>query len=267
MFDTHLHSHFSADSNTDPLLIINSAKENLSGIIFTEHCDIDYKSEPKLFDIDIPKYISALSAIRDKHSSPDFYIGIGLELGLQLHLKEDLIAIADQKFDFILGSVHTVDGIDPYYEDFFFGYDINDRYREYFQYVLSNIKTHDCFDSLAHLDYISRYGEEYSMKNGLEIVEPCEETMEEILDTLINKQKALEVNTSPFSRGKNEPNPSFFLLEKYYKMGGRMITIGSDSHNEKNVGINFKEVALRLKEIGFKSQLVYKNRVPQEYGI
>lgn len=270
MFDTHLHTMFSGDSDTEPPLHLKKAKElNLDGIIFTDHIDIDFKMEPGLFDLNIPAYTTYISELINKESSDDFYIGLGLEFGLQSHLKDNLDEIAENyEFDFILGSLHGIDGVDPYYDAFFDGYDVKERYREYFEYTLKNINIHDGFDSLGHLDYALRYGNDYCLRNGLAVVDFDErEVIYEILKTLIKKDKCLEVNTGAFRAGLKEPNPSYDIIKSYYEFGGRMITIGSDAHRTEHVGLKFDEVCEALKDIGFKYQMVYKKRIPHEFKL
>ena len=43
LWDTHMHTHFSGDSNADPAAMARSAIEkNLAGICITDHLDYDY---------------------------------------------------------------------------------------------------------------------------------------------------------------------------------------------------------------------------------
>ena len=47
LWDTHMHTHFSGDSNADPAAMARSAIEkNLAGICITDHLDYDYPDEP-----------------------------------------------------------------------------------------------------------------------------------------------------------------------------------------------------------------------------
>ncbi|MBQ1917215.1 MAG: PHP domain-containing protein, partial [Lachnospiraceae bacterium] len=87
LYDTHMHTRFSADSDAEPADMIAAAKKrNLGGICFTDHLDIDYKEEPHLFDLDFEKYRDEMPAIRKKYGSSDFQLGIGIEMGLQPYL-------------------------------------------------------------------------------------------------------------------------------------------------------------------------------------
>ena len=58
LWDTHMHSQFSGDSEAPQEEMISSAIEKgLAGICFTDHLDIDYPEEPDIFLLDLPNYI------------------------------------------------------------------------------------------------------------------------------------------------------------------------------------------------------------------
>ena len=57
LYDTHMHTRFSGDSDAAPEDMIKAAREKgLTGLCFTDHLDIDYREEPHLFDLDFEKY-------------------------------------------------------------------------------------------------------------------------------------------------------------------------------------------------------------------
>ena len=86
LWDVHMHSQFSGDSQTPQEAMIRSAIEKgLSGICFTDHLDIDYPEEPGLFLLDLPNYTSSVSAYQETYASK-IPILLGVELGLQPHL-------------------------------------------------------------------------------------------------------------------------------------------------------------------------------------
>lgn len=269
MYDTHLHCSFSGDCEAAPSEVIKSAKEKgLLGIIFTDHNDFDYKMEPGLFDLDIPNYTKAINALAKKENS-DFYIGCGIELGLMPHLaKRHEKLLSENNFDFVIGAVHTVNGMDPFFPDFFEGSSILHFVESYFESTLENLMAFHDIDALAHLDYIMRYATKYAKERGEEIPDIHKatiwSTIEAILHFLIKHDICLEINTSPIRKGFVAPNPPWDVIETYYKMGGRMITLGSDAHRPEHLADSFYAMAARLNFIGLSSQMVFKNRKPQE---
>ena len=54
--------------------------------------------------------------------------------------------------------------------------------------------------------------------------------------------------------------PGLPILKLYKELVGSIITVGSDSHRPERVGYGFDEVYQKLKEAGFVSISVFKNR-------
>ena len=54
--------------------------------------------------------------------------------------------------------------------------------------------------------------------------------------------------------------PGREILQKYYDMGGYLITLGSDAHVTKDAAQYLDEAKALLREIGFKHVFYYENR-------
>lgn len=261
LWDVHMHSQFSGDSNAPLESMISSAIEkNLGGICFTDHLDIDYPDDPELFLLDLPNYTSSIAALRDKYANT-FPIRLGIELGLQPHLGELHKDILSQyPFDFVIGSSHVVHGFDPYYPKFYEGREEKSCYREYFESILENIQAFHDFDVYGHIDYIVRYGptrnEHYNWKDYQDIID-------EILRLLIQKGKGIEINTGGFKYGLEHPNPTEAILARYKELGGEILTLGSDAHAPEHIAYDFHKIPAILAESGFKYFTVFKNRKPE----
>ncbi len=103
LWDTHMHTHFSGDSEADTFEMAQaSINAGLEGICFTDHMDLDYLDEaPEKYLIDFPAYFKEMQSIQ-RQLKDKFPICIGVELGLQPHLGQELSEIADNyPFDFI----------------------------------------------------------------------------------------------------------------------------------------------------------------------
>ena len=158
----------------------------------------------------------------------------------------------------------VIDGIDVFSTSFFEGREEKESYERYFEATLNRIRQLDCFNTFAHLDYVVRYGPN---KNKYYSYEAYRQYIDPILELLIKKDKALECNAGGYRRGLGQPNPSKDVFKRYYDMGGRLITIGSDAHKPEAIGYPFDDVAQLLSECGFKEYAVYKNRKPEFYPI
>ena len=140
--DFHLHTDFSGDSHTPAAAQIEKAISlGMSRICITDHHDMEVVS-PCDFTLDLPKYIPAMEELRKKYDGR-IRIEIGIELGLQNHIASKLMAVSRQyPFDYIIGSCHFIDGLDPYYPEFFHGKTEAEGYSRFFQVTLSRIPTH-----------------------------------------------------------------------------------------------------------------------------
>ena len=74
-------------------------------------------------------------------------------------------------------------------------------------------------------------------------------------------EKALEINCSTLSEADyNDTMRTSFLIEKYTERGGRLFTIGSDSHFYKDAGFGTQRAGRFLKNRGIDSLCVFKKR-------
>lgn len=265
LYDYHLHSSFSGDSTAPMEEMLKSAlKKGLKGLCITEHYDVDYPEysgvASPLFIPDFEAYRAHFLELSAKYREQlDFSFGI--ELGLQPHLARTYYdCIEAYPFDFIIGSVHTCQGNDPYYsEEYFKDMEEEAGYRQYFKFILENLKVYDGFDSLGHLDYVVRYGPN---KDKFYTYEKYQDLLDPILIKLVSMGKAIECNVGALERGLKTPNPGLAVLKKYRSLGGELVTIGSDAHKPESIAANFGVARDLLLECGFTHYTTYKNRVP-----
>lgn len=165
-------------------------------------------------------------------------------------------------YDVVIGSVHAVrDGemLMPYSGIDFSKLSqktVSEYLDAYFDDVLTMLKEED-FDILAHLTYPIRY---ISGKYNIAVdLSDYREKTEEILRQIIEKNIALEVNTSSYDM-LGDFLPDCEIIKKYYTMGGRLITLGSDAHISQNASLNFEKALKLLKETGFKNIYYYVKR-------
>ncbi len=260
LWDTHMHSSFSGDSESAPEEMIQGAiQKGLSGICFTDHMDMDYPEDPNPFLLNLPEYETKICALRDEYED-SFPINFGIELGLQPHLEatnNEIIAAHD--FDFVIGSSHLVDHIDPYFPEYYEGRTEAEAYRRYFEYILENLACDVDFDVYGHIDYVVRYGPN---KNKFYNYRDYADIIDEILKTLIKKDKGIEINTGGLKYGLGHPNPTEEILQRYHELGGEIITIGADAHRPEHIGFDFDKVPQILKDAGFQYYTVFTARVP-----
>ena len=139
-WDSHMHTSFSFDSDAAPEDQIRRAAEiGLPGICITDHMDFVWgDDQPYLYDADA--YCRTLSALREKYADR-IRINIGIELGCQAEMTDTLAAaLAEHPYDFVIGSTHFAEGMDPYYREYFDGRTNPEGFRAFFERILENIK-------------------------------------------------------------------------------------------------------------------------------
>lgn len=263
--DCHLHSCHSGDSDT-PMesMILSGISKGLTTMCFTEHHDLNYPDSPDeagdIFLLNADSYLYELACLKEKYKDK-IRILFGLELGLQPDiLRENAVFAKAHEYDFIIGSTHICRGRDPYYPDFFDGRSEEAAYREYFEEVLANIRKFSNFDVCGHPDYVVRYGphkdQEYTYEKYRDI-------LDEILKTLLEKEKGLELNTGGIKSGMRDFHPCTAVLRRYRELGGELITIGSDSHDAAHIAEEFDRAAEVLKECGFRYYTIFERRAAE----
>ncbi len=257
--DCHCHSNCSFDAD-DPvnMLCENAIRQGLYALTVTDHCECNVYHQT-----------GALSSIRQSFLETkkaaalfqgELRVLKGIELGQPLQnpsaAQEVLQAFP---FDFVLASLHNLRGMPDFYFLDYTQIDVQQLLTDYFQQVLEMARQAD-FDSLAHLSYPLRYAiGEY----GLSIPsEPYAAQIDAILQTLVERDKALEVNTSGLRQKIGETLPSFPVIRRFRELGGRYVTIGSDAHRWGDIGSGLEEGLARIREAGFSSFTIFMERKP-----
>ncbi|MFB0918047.1 MAG: histidinol-phosphatase HisJ family protein [Clostridiaceae bacterium] len=252
LFDTHIHTKFSFDSQMTVAEAEKKAKASGIGMIVTDHLDINYND---LF----PGSYSDFS-ITDFHKEYDpkrsDTLLFGIECGMDPRTADKSKEFIDAgPLDYVIGSVHTIGDYDIYSKENFLAKDRDTFYRDYFKYILECLKTHPFVDSLGHIDYPSRYSP-YKIK-GFRFSEFPDE-MNEVFKFLAEEGKALELNLVRFRQG-------IFIEEfmenysAFKKAGGKFVTIGSDSHGPVYIGESIEDAAKFIESIGL-DPVYFKNR-------
>lgn len=259
--DCHVHCNYSEDSIVTPEYVIDCAlSKNIAGITLTDHMDFDYPNPDFTFQFDPSKRATYLKKLKEKYKGKiDVYIGI--ELGIQPHVVEQSkTIIKNNDFDCVILSVHSIDKFCLASQtNFFKGKSQHEAFRRYLEEVYWSIATFDDFDIVGHIGYIRRYGN-YPHKDMP--YNEYSDIIDAILKMVIDKGKAIEANTSGFAYNLEGPIPGIDILKRYKEFGGKLITIGSDSHKGNDVGREFQATITLIKSIGFTSITYFNARQP-----
>lgn len=269
LYDNHLHTAFSGDSDAPAEDMILAAKaKGLRGITITDHLDYDFPEEPNIFLLDLPDYTSKISDLAKRYTDEKFEVLRGIELGLQRSCSDkNQKVISEYDFDFCIGSTHLVCGEDPYYPKFWSERDMISTCRIYYEEILKNISDCPKVDSIGHLDYAFRYAPVLDKTEIEDTYSRYSDVVDEILNLIIKNDIALEVNTGSFRSGLKYPNPCPSILKRYHELGGKLLTLGADAHKTADIAAHFDDIPELLKDCGFNSYYVYKKHVPVEMGL
>ena len=239
LFDSHMHTKFSADSQMTATEAVNRAATLNLGIVFTEHHDFGLELDGREFSFDPAAYMNDYKNLRGDT------VRLGVEVGLRKSARvanENFLAQAD--FDFVIGSIHLVDDLDIYYPEFFADKDKATAYRKYFRQMAAEAAVCD-FDALGHIDYICRAAPYADAE--IDYATFAEE-IDTVLKIVVEREKVLELNTRRFDsdRAIHELVP---VYKKYRALGGRFVTIGSDAHRVDAIGNFFARALEFVREL------------------
>ena len=264
MFDCHLHSYFSGDSNAKFEDIIKAAlQNNLFGLVFTDHYEFEFPNPKYDFSFDVLKRADLIKEFQEKLSK-DLILLCGVELGLQSKkLLEAESFLLENNFDCVIASVHSIDNQD-FKPGLFEGKNQLDIFKKYLEEILFGVTNFKNYDIVGHIGYICRY---VPQKYNTVFQDELAPLLDQILIQIINNKKALEVNTSGIRQNLGFTLPDYTILKRYFELGGRIITLGSDAHLAEHVGSKFKDVSKILKHIGFTEAVYFKDRKPISYPL
>jgi len=223
--DSHIHSFFSPDSSASIEEIALQARERgMDVFTISDHYEI-WDDEGYTFDVG-----ERCAFLVEKQK---IYPGllIGVEIGEVQHRPAVLHEWERWPFDLFLGSIHVAgDVFGPHAS---LAVPDEEVYRGYFAEVKRMVET-TTIDAVAHMDFPRRYLGSYWIPWDM---------VEEILDIIIEKNIAIEINTSLWRKGLDYPLPDEAILARYAEKGGRRVILGSDAHQAQDVGAGVAKAA------------------------
>lgn len=254
MFDYHLHSKLSFDSTCEPCNIVAAAERlGLKEICFTDHYDFN--------DIYVDKRdIFTIQQYRDTYDSlgsDKVKIRRGVEFGLTQWNQSELDKLlTSYDFDFVLGSVHYAGGYDPYFKEFWTHNGMDAAFEKYLLQTLECVNKHHNFDVLGHINYVCKSVHSPTRKplHYHDYSDICAE----IMKTIAQKGIGMEINTSGVDR-VGAFLPSIEFIKRFKDLGGEIITVGSDAHDDMRVGQYISQALEIAKEV-FGYVCTFENR-------
>ncbi len=282
--DYHIHTYYSDDSTYPMEQVVKDAiSKGITDLCFTDHVDYGIKEdtdklspeqrqELKLkiqnpnvpqYNVDYPAYVAEYQDLKEKYADK-INLKLGMEFGLQIHTIPQYQKLFNSyPFDFIIMSCHQVENKEFWTQEFQQGRSQDEYNQRYYDEILEQVKNYHDYSVLGHLDLIARYD-----KAGIYPFAKIQDKIAEILKIVIADGKGIELNTSSVrykihnAQGEQELTPSREILALYKELGGRIITVGSDSHKPEHLGAYITEQRQELKKLGFKEIRTFEKMQP-----
>ncbi len=255
--DYHVHTEASCDCRTTMAEMCRRAvRLGIAEIAFTDH--FDPRPEDLCYGYYRPEpYFAALEAARREFAPQGLTIRAGIELGEYHLFHADMSPVlAAWPYDLVLGSLHWVGDQIVFDEGYFRARGPHDSFACYFA-ELERLARFGGFDVLAHPDVVKRVG--HGEVGGFDIGQ-WEDLVRPVWRACIENGIGLEINTGSLRTGMSEVHPGPESLRWYREMGGEILTIGSDGHRPRDVGMGL-DVALDVaRAAGFTRLARFENR-------
>ena len=206
---------------------------------------------------DYDAYFAALDQMRRRYGDR-ITLRAGIEFGVQVHTVEQYREdFRKYPFDFVIMSCHQVQDQEFWRGEFQRGKTQEEYQTAYYREILETARRFPHYSVLGHLDMIKRYDQAGPYPD--EKILPLAEA---IFRQVIADGKGIEVNTSCYRYGLPDLTPSRRLLTLYRDLGGRILTIGSDSHETTHLADRIPETREILKELGFREFCTFRHMEP-----
>jgi len=266
MVDYHVHTDHSGDGRTPVDAMVQTAiTKGLSEICITSHYDVDAPVGNRFnFNLDFPVYVADVQRCAKTYADR-IAVKLGVEAGLQAD-KPQVIQTATKSirswpFDFVIASTHFLR--DPDYHRPTNWIDVKKGQVQalYLNHTLQYLEKFNDFDVIAHLTYFSRYSPSATKAEREMTYDDNRELYDRLFEILVQRGKGIEINTSVKST-QDLFIPDYSIAKRFYELGGRIVTIGSDAHVPQQIGAYYHEALQMLREAGFKAICRFDKRKP-----
>jgi histidinol-phosphatase (PHP family) len=220
---------------------------------FTEHVyyfrqtegiwDVSYQVDRCVYDLD--RYVDAVLEAQRR--------GMPVKLGLEVDWKPEKVeelreALEPYPWDYLLGSIHFIDGLgidgEPKLTDVL---GVEAAWERYFD-ELGRAAESGLYDSLAHPDLVKIFGSRAADATALHAV------LVSRLDGV-----CLEVSSAGLHKpvGELYPDPALLAIAK---QAGVSITLASDAHSPQSVGRDLDSAIEHARAAGYQTVTVFDGR-------
>jgi histidinol-phosphatase (PHP family) len=257
-YQTHTyHSHDGLDSIR--AFCLRAIELGFDEIGFSEHKDFD-PDDPVVDHFVYDRYAEDIARARAEFSGR-LTIRMGVEVDYQRWFEDEIATYLNaHPFDYVIGSVHYVDRVRVMDACYTASRDARTAYRDYFRAVRESIESGQ-IDILGHLEYPNVRG---IAAYGPYDASAYREELGAVLDALLRRGVALEINTAAARKGAGVTFPCPEVVAWYAQRGGRRLTFGSDAHRPEDLGSGWSSAHEIARAAGLTEVTVYEARIPAQ---
>lgn len=229
----------------------------LGEVAFTEHLDLQ-PDDPGYGYYNYERYRREVDENRSRFGG-DLAIRMAIEITYQHEYDREIREMIENEFDYVLGSVHTVELEFIYLPDYYHKREAEAAYRAYYLELLLAARS-GYFNCLGHFDLPKRYSYDIygPVSWRLFLAE-----IDDILRAAVESGTGLEINASGLRQQAKETYPGVEIIRRYRELGGEIVTVGSDAHTVGQLGFGIREALEVAEAAGFKHIAVFEGRKPR----
>lgn len=218
---------------------------------FSEHAPMDFDKKYRLDIKEKEFYENEIRNLKDKYKEQ-----IKILLAYEVDYMQNIPMLDDilnAKVDYLIGSVHFLDGWgfdNPEFIGEYKNRDIDKIWQDYFD-TIESMANSNLFDVVGHFDLIKVFK---FLPNS-----DIKKMAYNALKAIKNSNMVVEVNAAGLRKPIKETYPSKDILELVYEMN-IPITLSSDAHSVEQIGFEYDNVVNLVKSIGFDKIAIFENR-------
>lgn len=257
-FDYHMHTILSDGKNTHEEMVLAAIGKGFDEIGFSDHFCIKQPCKWAVGSEGIAQLAEKVAEIKEKYSK-QINVLFGIEVDYFNDMEEEIRSTLQKfRFDYIIGSLHFLDGWNYDTDKSRYAEFSNDYLYDWYFSELQKAARSGLFDYMGHPDLIKKF-EIWPASSPSALFEET---------ALVFKKSgvAYELNTS----GKDRPCAEFFPGVEFMKAlfkAGVPVTIGSDSHMKEQLGRHFHEAESLLREAGYTEITRFHQRIRTSVSI
>ena len=251
--DFHMHTTFCDGANTPEEMVQAAIRLGMKRIGFSAHAPVvTDDSDFAMKKADAPLYRAEIARLKEAYAD---------QIQILCGIEQDLFAAPmDGAYDYVIGSLHSVEGNGRVYEvdaspqefqraiDEGFGGDAYALCENYFQRMATVCEVlHPHI--IGHFDLLTKFNEKHHFFD--ESHPRYIAAWQGALDQLLPYKVPFEINSGAMSRGwRTAPYPAKPILEYIFQKGGRVV-LNSDSHSARTIAHRFDLSEEIARETGF----------------